>query len=91
VHTLAIAGRREEALALLPELEERARTGRMNPYAIATVYAGLADADRAFEWLDRAWEERDGGLVWIHVHPRMDGLRMDPRFSRLLERMRFEV
>lgn len=90
-HTLAIGGRRDEALAMLPELEERSRAGRLNHYAMATVYAGLGDFDRAFDRLERGFEERDGGLVWIKVHPRMDPLRSDARFSALLQRMCLDV
>ena len=52
------------------------------------MYAALGDADRAFEWLDRAYEERRGWLVYLNVEPMLDGLRADPRFRRLVERMR---
>jgi hypothetical protein len=52
------------------------------------LHAGLADTDRAFEWLDRAMEDRRGWLAYLKVEPLMDPLRSDPRFTRLLERMR---
>ena len=52
------------------------------------VYGALGDADRAFEWLDCAYEERRGWLAYLNVEPMLDGLRGDPRFRRLVERMR---
>jgi serine/threonine-protein kinase len=86
-HTLALAGRQDESRAILERLLERARKEFMSSYSIATIYACLGEADRAFEWLDRAYERRDGALVHIKVHPRLDGLRGDPRFTALLHTM----
>jgi hypothetical protein len=48
----------------------------------------LGEADRAFEWLDRALEDRRGWLAYLKVEPLLDPIRGDPRFGRLLERMR---
>ena len=52
------------------------------------LHTALGDADRAFEWLDRAVEERRGWLCYLNVEPMFDALRPDPRFRRLQERMR---
>ena len=75
-HTLAIAGHTEEARAMLPELEARVAAGRMNPYAVASVHAGLGDAEHAMTWLERAFEQHDGGLVWLDVHPRLEFFKL---------------
>jgi hypothetical protein len=56
--------------------------------AFVTLHAGLGDADRAFEWLDRAVRDRRGWLAYLKVEPLLDSLRADPRFGRLLETMR---
>jgi len=50
----------------------------MGVYEVALIYAGLGDKDRAFEWLDRAYEARDMGLVLLKVDPPLDPLRSDP-------------
>jgi adenylate cyclase len=90
-HAYASAGRGEEARKILGELLDRSRSRYLPSYWIALVFAGLGDADRAVEWLERAYEERSGWLVWIKVEPRFDGLRADPRFSSLLRRLRLEA
>jgi hypothetical protein len=66
---------------------ERAETQYLPSYWIALIYTGLADKERAFEWLERAYKERSSWLVWIGVEPRFDVLRPDPRFARLLAQM----
>jgi hypothetical protein len=89
-HTLALAGRHEEARAILDRLIERHRREFTSTFAIGTIHACLGDADGAFHWLGRAFELRDGALAFLEVHPRLDGLRADPRFVDLLRRMGFE-
>jgi eukaryotic-like serine/threonine-protein kinase len=56
--------------------------------ALVMMYTALGEVDLAFEWLERAYEERRGWLVYLNVEPMLDGLRADPRFRRLVERMR---
>jgi hypothetical protein len=56
---------------------------------LADDYARLGRTDEALEWLERAYEERDGSLAFIKTEPAYDGLRSDPRFQDLLRRMNF--
>ncbi|HEX3235487.1 MAG TPA: protein kinase [Gemmatimonadales bacterium] len=84
----AARGRTEEAQAVLDGLETTARERYVSPVAFATVYAALGNADAAFEWVDRAYAERRGWLAYLKVEPMLDPLRTDPRFLRLLERLR---
>ena len=84
----AARGRPEEARAILAELEARQREQYVSPVALVLLHTALGDADRAFEWLDRAYEERRGWLVYLNVEPMLDSLRGDARFRRLVERMR---
>lgn len=49
---------------------------------------GLGDHDRAFEWLEKGFEERAALLVTLKVDPVFDPLRGDPRFTDLIRRMR---
>jgi len=86
----AVAGNRARALDLLNLAEERSRTEYHSPYHLARLYATLGDNDRAMEWLEVAYDERSGWLPLIMTNASWDGLRSDPRFEALLERMGFE-
>ena len=86
--TYAAAGHTAEAQKILEDMKQRSRRGYFPPVAVAMVYIGLGDKDRAFEWLQKAVEERSGGpLLRIKVDPLLDPLRSDPRFTDLLRRM----
>ena len=67
-------------------------------YQIAEVHAGRGEKEQAFEWLERAWRQRDGGLVgvlpWVSPvkwNPAFRGLRGDPRFTALLGKLNLPV
>jgi TolB-like protein/cytochrome c-type biogenesis protein CcmH/NrfG len=57
-------------------------------YAIAEVYAFRGEIDIAFSWMERAYEQRDGGITEMKVDPLMKNLRNDPRYSTFLKKMR---
>ncbi len=76
------AGRREDALRILEEVR-----GSADHVNVAYVYAALGEADAAFEWLEKAYERRQGELGWLQVAPVLDPLRSDPRFQDLLRRI----
>jgi eukaryotic-like serine/threonine-protein kinase len=60
-----LAGRRDEALKILDQLFEMRERQYAAPFNIARVYAGLGDNDNAFEWMEKAIEERDADLVFL--------------------------
>ena len=80
-HGYAVWGRRAEARKLLPELKD--------PFEIAVVYAALGGRDRAFESLDKAYEQRSFLLFNLAVDPALDPLRSDSRFQDLLRRINY--
>jgi hypothetical protein len=55
--------------------------------AIPSVLGAYANVSQAFEWLNRAYAQRDGGLVDIKVDPLLRSLRRGPRYAALLEKM----
>jgi len=57
-------------------------------FQIAQVYAFRGEVDKAFEWLDRAYRQRDPGAPEFATDPSMKSLRRDPRFTELLKKMR---
>ncbi len=58
-------------------------------YVIAHNLAMIGETEEAMTWLERAYEEREPGLISVKVDPRMDPLRSDPRFQDLLRRIGF--
>lgn len=78
-------GRDDEYAAKLLELEKR--WGEKSPAALAGVYAFAGDADAAFQWLDRAVEQRDISLGWIFQMPYFSPVHGDPRWTRFLEQI----
>jgi serine/threonine-protein kinase len=87
---LARSGKPREARQALAEITNQSKHGFLPPTLIARVYAALGDKEQAFEWLDKAYAERDWGLVALRVDPTLDDLRSDPRFSDLLKRMNLQ-
>ncbi|MEK9136753.1 MAG: tetratricopeptide repeat protein, partial [Bacteroidota bacterium] len=77
----AAAGQREDAFMMLELLLERRSGEYVPPYWIGVVYAGLGVPDSALTWLEKAYDEHDGSLVFLKVEPALDPLRSDPRFS----------
>lgn len=86
-YAYAMAGRRAEAMEIIEQM--LALPKQWTSYRIATIYAALDEKDQAFYWLEKAYEERHGWLVFLKVEPELDPLRDDPRFKDLLRRMNF--
>jgi tetratricopeptide (TPR) repeat protein len=55
-------------------------------FFLAVVYANRNDLNSAFAWLNRAYQEHDGWLVWLTCEPLLEGLRSDPRYKVLLSK-----
>jgi Tfp pilus assembly protein PilF len=83
-YAYARTGKRAEAEKILRDLLERSRTSYVSSYMIATIYAGLGNKDRAFEYLEKAYDERSADLSYfLKADLRMDTLRSDRRFQNL--------
>ena len=87
--TYGMAGKVVEARAVLDEMERLSTQRFVTSYGFALVHAGLGEIDRAFRWLDKAFDERSHWLVWLRLDPRWKRLRHDPRFGSLVEKMRY--
>src|SRR6185436_9743922 len=83
----AATGKRAEAIAVIKELEEKFARKEANGQFVAAVYAGLGDKDKAFEWLEKDFQIRNGKLGEIRWTFSLQSLRDDPRFKDLLRRM----
>ena len=56
-------------------------------YQIAEIYAWRGEPDKAFEWLERAYVQNDGGLTFIKADPLMKSLQSDQRFAAFLRKL----
>lgn len=86
-YVLAVAGKREEAIKIVGEIEEKYAKGESIGQYPAIVYAGLGDKDQAFAWLEKDFQRRSGLLSLITWRFNFDNLRSDPRYADLLRRM----
>jgi class 3 adenylate cyclase/TolB-like protein/Flp pilus assembly protein TadD len=86
-YALASAGKREEALKIADELEVMWKRHYFPPTVLALLYTGLGNADRAFAWLDIAYEQRDAQIVWLGVEPQFSPLHRDRRWLEQITRL----
>lgn len=84
----ASSGRKGEAQTILKTFLDTRRQHFVSPFMIALLYTALDQKDEAIDWLNKAYEERDPQLIWVHLDPQLDSLHSDPRFNELLQRMR---
>jgi len=87
-HAFAVTGRKAEAERILHDFERKSKSDQVSPYLMATMFASLGDKDRAFEFLEKAYQERSLGMTSdLKADLRIDNLRSDPRFQALLQRV----
>ena len=86
-YTYARLNQRSDVLRALRELSQMEKDRYVSPASFAIVYMGIGDRDRAFEWLEKAYDEHSFNLAFLKVSPFFDSLRSDPRFTDLLRRV----
>ena len=87
VLALESLGRHEEAAATTDSFIEQ--YGHVWFYQTAVIYAYRNEADAAFEWLDRGYEEQDGGMFLLSGDPFLASIHDDSRWNMLLDKMGF--
>lgn len=88
-YALVKSGKREEARAVLDGLLKKSTERFVPPSHIALIYNGLGETDKTYEWLERAFEQRDPKMAFLKVEPKWNNLRNEPRFIDLVSRMNF--
>jgi len=84
----ALSGRTDAALEILRSLLEASEQRYVSPYLIACLQGSLGRRTQAFTWLDRAVQERAEPVAYLRIDPRVDSLRTDRRFGRLIRQLR---
>jgi adenylate cyclase len=83
----AMAGNRQEAEKILQTLSDRATKSYVSPFDLALIHAALGEKDKAFLLLDKAVAERSTFVVYSKWEPRLNPLRSDPRFTKMLKQI----
>jgi serine/threonine-protein kinase len=86
-YAYAVAGDRSRAVELVSELEMRSIDRYVSPVQLAWMRLGLADHDKAFAELERAYDLRAADLIWLRVRPVFDAIRSNSRFESLCKRL----
>jgi TolB-like protein/DNA-binding winged helix-turn-helix (wHTH) protein/Tfp pilus assembly protein PilF len=86
-HAYSAAGRKAEANKILRDLQRQSKKTSVPPYTMATIYAGLGENDKAFEFLEKAAEKSLDISLFLKSDLLLDGLRSDPRYQSLLQRI----
>lgn len=84
---LGLMGQPEGAKKKLEELLEQEKRSYVPPTAIASVYLGLGEEEKAVDWLEKAYEVRDGDVFLLNTWPTYDSIRTNPRFIKLIDRI----
>ena len=87
VRALASLGRAEEAQEILARLEAESREQYVRAEYLAMGHAAIGDFDGAFGALERAYQARSAGLIYLQFDPGYDPLRDDPRYEELVQRI----
>jgi TolB-like protein/Tfp pilus assembly protein PilF len=86
-HSLAKAGRREEAIGVLRQLEEQSARIYVSSYDLALLHLALGETEQMFVQLSKAVDDYSSFVPFLNVDPRLDDVRTDPRFAALVERV----
>ena len=88
-YAYGVSGRSAEAQKILQHLDELEKRKYVSPFGRVYTYLGLGDKEKAFEWLEKAYQERSDSLAWFRKDPESKILRSDPRFAALMRKVGF--
>src|SRR5579859_5774826 len=86
----AVDGQREQTAKKLEALKALAKQRYVPATYFGMLYGGLGEIKKAMEWLEKAYEQRADGLIWLNVDPMLDAMRLLPQFRDLVSRIGLE-
>jgi len=90
-YVCGVAGRRDEALRILAQLQTFPMNRDVSPFYLAMIYSGLGEKEQALKWLESAYEERYNWLVWLRTEQMFEPLRGEKMFIDLSRRIGLEI
>lgn len=86
-YAYAMSGQTTKAKDMIRQLKEIQKNNYVSPFYFATIYMGLNDTDKTFEYLEKAYQDRSRLLAWLKVAKEFKPLHADPRFQDLVKRV----
>jgi tetratricopeptide (TPR) repeat protein len=90
-YSLAAGGRQLEAREILQRLEQKSKRDFVPAYNLAVIHLALNEPDKAMQYLEKAYQERDWAMMVLAVEPRLEPLRGNPSFQELLAKSRLPL
>ena len=90
-YAYAISGEKAQADEILEELQNARGSKYVSTYDRAVIYAGFRDKGKTLEALEEAFQERNGRMVNLRVHPQFAFLNSEPRFQKLLAQIAWSL
>jgi serine/threonine-protein kinase len=87
-YVYGVSGRKEDAATMIELLEEKCKEEYVSPYWMSIAYLGAGHSTEALAWLEKAYKEKDGSMLFLNIDPVFDSIRSDERFMKLLKNMR---
>jgi TolB-like protein/Tfp pilus assembly protein PilF len=81
------SGNKIEAEKIIAKFVEESKTERVDPANVALIYISTGEKDKAFEWLQKAYDARSSWMTWLKVEPKYDPIRSDARFKDLIHKV----
>jgi Flp pilus assembly protein TadD len=89
-YALAKWGKLSEAREVLNELLKLSTETYVPPYNIAVAYNAMGETEKALDYVEKGFSDRDVRMVFLKVEPQWDSLRSEPRFVDLIKQMKIE-
>ena len=86
-YAYAKSGRTRETNEVIKQLDNLQQNAYVSPFYYATIYTGMDELDKAFEFLEKAYQDRSRSLAWFKVAREFRHLHGDPRFQDLVQRI----
>ena len=86
-HDLALSGDRAGAERIISDLTKLSKTDYVSPWLVAMIYSDLGEKQKAIEWLEKCYQNREHDLVFSNLWPMFDKLKPDSRYKNLMRRV----
>jgi tetratricopeptide (TPR) repeat protein len=82
---------RQKTMEIIDRLKEKSNdnAGGSPSFYLAMIYCEIGEIERAFEWLEKSYQDREVEMYWLKVEPPFEPIRSDPRYQEMLAKVGF--